>query len=153
MPPQIIYQVMGGDTCIEIATKYRMTVDELIQQNGLNADCTLQIGQVLTLTFAQPTPEVSPTPIIAQTPTPRVGYNAPLLTPPRDGEQISDTQAVVTLQWLSTGILREDEWYVVQVQLLARSQYPCSRPRPRRSSLRVTFSVTRPSGHSHGGCR
>jgi LysM repeat protein len=116
MPPQLIYQVKGGDTCSEIAQKYRMTVDQLIAQNSLDANCTLQIGQVLTLTFDIPTPAVSPTPNIAQTPTPRVGYEPPQLTSPRDGEQFSETQEVVTLQWLSTGLLKDDEWYVVQVQ-------------------------------------
>ncbi|MCL5998291.1 MAG: LysM peptidoglycan-binding domain-containing protein [Chloroflexi bacterium] len=116
LPPQIIYQVNSGDTCSEIAAKYQMTVDELIAQNGLDVDCTLQIGQVLTLTFAIPTPAVSPTPNVAQTPTPRVGYEAPTLVSPRDGEAISETQEVVTLQWLSVGILPEDQWYVVQVQ-------------------------------------
>jgi LysM repeat protein len=116
LPPQIIYQVRGGDTCSEIAEKYRMTVDTLIVQNGLDTNCTLQIGQVLTLTFATPTPGVSPTPIVAQTPTPQVGYNAPLLSAPLDGAQISNTQDVVTLLWLSVGLLKDDEWYVVQVQ-------------------------------------
>ncbi len=93
-----------------------MPVGVLISQNGLDNDCPLQIGQVLTLTFATPTPASTPTPIIAQTPTPRIGFDAPLITAPRDGAQISETEDVVTLQWLSAGLLKDDEWYVVQVQ-------------------------------------
>lgn len=116
LPPQIIYQVKGGDTCSEIAELYRMPVNLLIEQNGLDSNCMLAIGQVLTLTFATPTPAFTPTPIIAQTPTPRVGYDAPLITAPQDDAVISETETVVTLQWLSAGLLKEDEWYVVQVQ-------------------------------------
>ncbi len=29
---------------------------------------------------------------------------------------MSETQEVVTLQWLTVGLLKENEWYVVQVQ-------------------------------------
>jgi LysM repeat protein len=116
LPPQIIVQVRSGDTCSEIADKYRISVDTLIQQNGLDVNCALQIGQVLTLTFTVPTPVITPTPIIAQTPTPRTGYDAPLMMSPQDSVQISETEDVVTLQWLSVGVLKDDEWYVVQVQ-------------------------------------
>jgi hypothetical protein len=116
LPPQIIVQVKSGDTCSDIAQKYRISVDTLVQQNGLGADCGLQIGQVLTLTFTTAEPSISPTPIIAQTPTPRVGYDAPVLMSPQDGVAISETESVVTLQWLSVGVLKDDEWYVVQVQ-------------------------------------
>ncbi|MCL4507353.1 MAG: LysM peptidoglycan-binding domain-containing protein [Chloroflexi bacterium] len=116
LPPQVIVQVKGGDTCSDIAVRYRISVDTLVQQNGLDADCTLQIGQVLTLTFATPTPAISPTPIVAQTPTPRVGFDAPQLLSPLDGATISQTEDVVTLQWLSVGLLKDNEWYVVQIQ-------------------------------------
>ena len=116
LPPQIVYTVREGDTCGEIATRFRMPVNHLIQQNGLDENCLIQIGQVLTLTFATPTPAISPTPIVAQTPTPRAGYPAPQLVSPVEGAAITEAVETVTLAWLSIGLLKENEWYVVQVQ-------------------------------------
>lgn len=115
-PSQIIIQVLSGDTCSAIAERNRVSVDTIIQQNGLDSSCSIKEGQVLTLTFTSPTPAISPTPINAQTPTPRVGYDTPVLISPSDGAQISETDSVVTLQWLSVGVLQDNEWYVVQVQ-------------------------------------
>jgi LysM repeat protein len=116
LPPQIVYEVRAGDTCSDIAQRFRMSLDQLVQQNNLDANCFLRAGQVLTLTFATPAPVATPTQIVAQTATPSAGYNAPQLVLPLAGAQISDTQATVTLEWLSVGLLRENEWYVVQVQ-------------------------------------
>jgi LysM repeat protein len=139
LPPQIIIQVKSGDTCSEIATKYHVTVDYLAQQNGLSADCALQVGQTLTLTFATAAPAVSPTPIVAQTPTPRVGYDAPVLMSPQAGVAISETDDVVTLQWLSVGVLKDDEWYVVQVQPSGAITVPIFETKA--TSIKLTRSI------------
>jgi hypothetical protein len=57
------------------------------------------------------------TPIAAgATPTPRAGYAGPQLLSPFEGTVITDGQSVVTLQWLSVGLLKPNEYYVVQVQ-------------------------------------
>jgi LysM repeat protein len=116
LPPQIIIQVKSDDTCIDIAVRNHVSLDLLIKQNNLDANCALQIGQVLTVTFATPTPFSSPTPIVAQTPTPRIRFDAPQIMGPPDGAQITETEDIVTLQWLSTGLLKDNEWYVVQIQ-------------------------------------
>lgn len=116
LPPEIVYVVKGGDTCGEIANKFNITVDLIIQQNNLDANCLIGLNQVLTITFATPTPVATVTPFILQTPTPRAGYDAPIVTAPQDGATISETQEIVTLQWLTVGLLKPDEWYVVQVQ-------------------------------------
>ncbi|MCS6848477.1 MAG: LysM peptidoglycan-binding domain-containing protein [Anaerolineae bacterium] len=116
LPAQIVYVVKGGDTCSEIAQKFNVTVELLMQQNNLDTNCLIRMNQVLTITFATPTPTLVPTPFVLQTPTPRAGYNAPIVMLPADGAQISGTQEIVTLQWLTVGLLQENEWYVVQVQ-------------------------------------
>ncbi len=116
LPAQIVYVVKGGDTCSEIAQKFNVTVELLMQQNNLDTNCLIRMNQVLTITFATPTPTVIPTPFVLQTPTPRAGYSAPIVMLPPDGAQISGTQEIVTLQWLTVGLLQENEWYVVQVQ-------------------------------------
>ncbi len=115
-PAQIVYTVQTGDTCSGIAQKLNVPLNILVAQNGLDANCLIRVGQVLTITFATPTPVQSPTPILAQTPTPRAGYDAPILIAPADSAQISESQRTVTLQWLTVGLLGPEEWYVVQVQ-------------------------------------
>ena len=116
LPPQLIYEVRPGDVCGVIAERFPITVRQIIAQNKLDEDCSISIGQKLTLNFATPTPASTATPVVARTPTPRGGYSAPSLIGPRDGEIITGTTDTVALLWLSAGILREREWYVVQVQ-------------------------------------
>ena len=116
LPPQLVYEVRPGDVCGVIAERFRIPVRQIIAQNKLDEDCSISIGQKLTLIFATPTPSITSTPVIAQTPTPRGGYSAPSLIGPRDGETITGTADTVSLLWLSAGILREREWYVVQIQ-------------------------------------
>ena len=116
LPPQLVYEVRPGDVCGIIAERFPITVRQIIAQNKLDEDCSISIGQKLTLNFATPTPASTATPAVAQTPTPRGGYSAPSLIGPRDGEVITGTADTVALLWLSAGILREREWYVVQVQ-------------------------------------
>jgi len=139
LPPQIVYVVKGGDTCIEIAQRFNISLNLLIEQNNLDANCLIRMNQVLTITFATPTPAVSPTPFVLQTPTPRTGYDAPIVTLPQDGAQISDTQQVVTLQWLTVGLLRPDEWYVVQVQPSGAVTVPIFETKA--TSLRLTQDI------------
>lgn len=139
LPPQIVYTVREGDTCGEIAARFRMSVSQLIQQNGLDDNCLIRIGQTLTLTFATPTPAVSPTPIIAQTPTPRVGYPAPQLVSPVEDALITESVESVTLAWLSVGLLKENEWYVVQVQPAGAITVPVFETKA--TSIRLTRAI------------
>lgn len=139
LPPQIVYTVREGDTCGEIAERFRMPVNHLIQQNGLDDNCLIRIGQVLTLTFATPTPAVSPTPIIAQTPTPRAGYPAPQLVSPVEDAVITESLESVTLAWLSVGLLKENEWYVVQVQPVGAITVPVFETKA--TSIRLTRAI------------
>ena len=139
LPPQIVYTVREGDTCGEIAQRFRMPVNHLIQQNGLDDNCLIRIGQVLTLTFATPTPAVSPTPIIAQTPTPRAGYPAPQLVSPVEDAVITESLESVTLAWLSIGLLKDNEWYVVQVQPAGAITVPVFETKA--TSIRLTRAI------------
>lgn len=139
LPPQIVYTVREGDTCGEIAQRFRMPVNHLIQQNGLDDNCLIRIGQVLTLTFATPTPAVSPTPIIAQTPTPRAGYPAPQLVSPVEDAVITESFESVTLAWLSVGLLKDNEWYVVQVQPAGAITVPVFETKA--TSIRLTRAI------------
>ncbi|MBX7213017.1 MAG: LysM peptidoglycan-binding domain-containing protein [Thermoflexales bacterium] len=139
LPPQLVYEVKPGDVCGIIAERFRIPVRQIIQQNKLDEDCSITIGQRLTLIFATPTPSITNTPIIAQTPTPRTGYAAPQLTAPLDGETITATEDTLTLRWLSSGLLRENEWYVVQVQPAGATLVPIFETKA--TSLRLATSL------------
>lgn len=118
LPPELIYEVRSGDVCGTIAEKFRIPVAQIISQNKLDVDCTIRVGQKLTLKFgaASAAPAATNTPYVAMTPTPRVGYSAPIALSPADGAVFTESVDVVTLQWLTVGMLKEDEWYVVHVQ-------------------------------------
>jgi len=59
--PPIEYQVQDGDFCSSIAAFFNVSIQSIVLQNNLPADCgTLRIGQ--TLLIPQPTPTASPLP-------------------------------------------------------------------------------------------
>lgn len=77
---QIIYTVKSGDTCFSIYLLFqnRVPIEDIIAQNGLDEECTLQPGQQLVITMVElPTamPEgMQPTATLSQpTPTPFPG--------------------------------------------------------------------------------
>lgn len=115
-PAQIVYDVKDGDVCSKIANEYGVPVSQIIQNNRLDVNCTIKPGQKLTIIFATATPFVTAAPIVARTPTPISMYSAPNLLAPASNGVITSSQSTVTLEWLTVGLLRPDEWYVVQVQ-------------------------------------
>jgi hypothetical protein len=77
---QIIYTVKSGDTCFSIYLLFqnRVPIEDIVAQNGLDEECTLQPGQQLVITTVElPTamPEgMQPTATLSQpTPTPLPG--------------------------------------------------------------------------------
>ncbi|MCX6022186.1 MAG: LysM peptidoglycan-binding domain-containing protein, partial [Chloroflexi bacterium] len=71
------YTIVAGDTPIDIAARFGITVEELLRANGVTDPSLLQIGQVLTIpTPGAAAPTASPTPTPAATVTP-----APQATP------------------------------------------------------------------------
>ena len=117
LPPELVYEVQSGDVCGKIVQKFpSVTIDQIVQQNNLDANCTIQVGQKLVLKFSSAQATATGLPQVAVTPTPRTGYAAPQLVSPQEGAVLTDTQATLKLQWLSAGLLKENEYYVVQVQ-------------------------------------
>lgn len=74
---RILYFVKGGETCLSIALKNNVSIDQLRGLNNLNADCTILPGQELLLSIAAPVdatatlsgPAPTATPLLP-TPTP-----------------------------------------------------------------------------------
>jgi len=119
--PVVVYVVKSGDTLSGIAVKYKTTVKQIMDANGLKSD-VLKIGQKLTVKGAAPTPAPSATETPAPTPTPTRTplatpvHAAPALLAPPDGASFSADGTVILLNWVSVGILGDDEYYVLRMR-------------------------------------
>ncbi len=77
--PPITYTVVQGDSCISIAFKNNVSVQTILEANGLSQACPIFVGQKLTLpqpTYT-PTAPASNTPVaeaLTQTALPRTSY-------------------------------------------------------------------------------
>jgi LysM repeat protein len=61
--PQATYVVLAGDTCLGIALRYGLSVEELMQINGIGNCTLLREGQVLVI-------PLTPAPVPATTAAP-----------------------------------------------------------------------------------
>lgn len=126
-PPYPTYVVVDGDTCLGIALRYGVTLNELLAANGLS-DCNfLRVGQKLfvpvhgTLTpTATPTPPAAPTGTATRPSTPTASplptWPAPVLISPTQGQAFTAADLTVPLQWAPAGSLRPGEFFSVHVE-------------------------------------
>lgn len=77
---RILYTVSAGDTPLDIAWRFRITLDYLYEQNGLEHGDLLQIGQELVVGWA-PTPEATASPTVPTTATAAATAEPPTATP------------------------------------------------------------------------
>ena len=111
------YIVQQGDSCSGIAAKFKITIDDLIRLNtdlNLNQQCLIRAGDKLNVSGFIIATAPPATPYLILAPTARADYPAPQMLSPVDNATISDT--MLLLEWLSVGLLRADETYVVQIQ-------------------------------------
>ena len=92
-----------------------------------------------------PTPSPSPTPSGSETPTPTPTYNAPQVIAPLNGQTVSG--GVVTLSWVSTGVLAENETYLIQ--LTDQTTGASSNFTTRSTSYRLPSSLIPSDGQTH----
>ncbi len=113
LPPQMVYVIREGDTVSDIAFEIGTPMEAILAANpGLNIDL-IYVGQEIIVPLSTPTSTPTPTPLPTETPTPGPRYLLPDLLSPADGQVI--TESVVLLNWTSTGLLADDEFYVVQL--------------------------------------
>jgi LysM repeat protein len=109
------YEVKAGDSCSTIAQQFQITVDALIGQNtDLNQQCLIRAGQKLKIARSALAPTIPATAYVLQASTPRAGFVAPVVLSPVDNAQIDGE--TLTLEWITVGTLKANEWYVVQIQ-------------------------------------
>ncbi len=121
------YTIRAGDTLVSIAEEFAMSLGQLSQLNadisfigcnfdlpggGPNCNPFIREGQVVNVLVPTPTTTLTPTPSGLETPTMTPTFNAPALVSPPNG---GIAAGLVTLQWVSVGVLRPEEQYLVQV--------------------------------------
>jgi len=122
------YVVQSGDTLSTIAAMFRTTVQALMEANDISSPEALRAGQELIIPRGTPTPTPTKTPTPTPTKTPGSAFSAPVLLYPPDGKKFgggvglsltSEAGVPVLLNWMSEGLLSEDEWYMVSVRYMA----------------------------------
>jgi LysM repeat protein len=108
--PRTTYTVHAGDTLQGIANFYGLTVQDLMEVNGISDPTTIRPGQVLVIPIER---RVTPGPTPTATPPPP--WPAPNQLLPADGQNLAGGEAAV-LQWTSVGTLRPNEYYYVVVE-------------------------------------
>jgi LysM repeat protein len=139
LPAELVHIVKFGDTCSELAERYQVSIDDIIRQNDLDRNCLITLNQKLNIKRTLATPTVQPTAFVLATPTSRTGYPAPVLLAPINDAQLEETREVATLQWLTVGLLKPDEYYVVQVQPAGANSVPIFETKT--NSLKLTRDI------------
>jgi LysM repeat protein len=122
-PPRATsYVVQTGDSLSQIARRFDVTVQAIMDANGITNPDSIREGQELVIPGRASSTE---TPGIGGPPTPTIPsqfvYPAPTLLGPPDrwdfrGEQ---SESPILLNWLSVGLLGEDQWYSVSVRYVS----------------------------------
>jgi hypothetical protein len=121
------YTIVSGDTLVSIAEEFSMSLGQISQLNadisfigcnfdqpggGPNCNPFIREGQAINVLLPTPTMTLTPTPSGQETPTMTPTFNAPMLVSPPNG---GIAAGLVTLQWVSVGVLRPQEQYLIQV--------------------------------------
>ena len=115
LPPEAArYIVQPGDTLLSIAEDYGASLSVLMAANQIDDPSRLRIGQELVIVPGTPTPEPTATPLPPPTATPGPPSPSPALVWPRPGYVFDSAESVVLI-WASTGLLAQDEWYLLRV--------------------------------------
>lgn len=84
-----------------------------IPSGGPQCGPLISIGQCVNVLLPTATPTSSPTPSGSETPTPTPTYTSPRLAYPPEGG--SAPGGIIDLEWVSVGVLDENEYYLIEV--------------------------------------
>lgn len=113
----ITYTVKEGESLIDIAARFTVPVEVLMEANDIPEPRVLREGEVLVIPRITP----SPTPAVRATPTPEEFHPRPVLVSPPNGGVYRGMETHITLVWVGVHTLKEDEWYVVRVRYKDRN--------------------------------
>jgi hypothetical protein len=121
--------VREGNTILGIAQQNNTTLSVLRRLNpqlafwncdfnnpsgGPNCNVPLSVGQTVNVPAPTPTPTLSPTFSGSETPLPTPTFAPPVLVFPPDG--VALTGGAFQLQWVTSGVLRGDQVYLVEIE-------------------------------------
>lgn len=126
------HRVQPDESAVSIAAQYGADIEILSQLNpeitfsqcdfgifsgGPSCIVPLFVGQLMRVPAPTPTPTIPPTPSGSETPTPTMTptFNAPSLSQPAN-RSLFRRDELITLRWVPTGTLSEDEVYRVRVE-------------------------------------
>ncbi|RMG84474.1 MAG: LysM domain-containing protein [Chloroflexi bacterium] len=156
----VCYEVQQGDTAVGIAEAHNTTLEILAQLNrdlnwlgcdfsnysgGPNCNPNIVEGACINVPAPTPTPTLSPTPSGLETATPTPTYPAPPVVSPPNGAVAPPRP--ITLYWVSVGILKTDEVYLVEVFDTTNGQV--YRQITRDTSLELPDSLVPQDGQTH----
>lgn len=153
------HTVEEGETITSIALEYNTTLENLaslnpeirfrgcdfnIRSGGPNCSVLLVVGQCVNVPLPTPTPTSSPTLSGSETPTPTPTYAPPQVISPPDGWTV---RGGVTLEWVSTRILRANEYYYIDLRNLTTGQ--TFQDVTKNTSVDLPLTLLPPPGESH----
>lgn len=154
------YTVKEGDTIVGIADNFNTTLEIMSQLNqnlnwfgcqfdqysgGPNCNVFITIGQCINVPLPTPTPVPTATLTGNETPTPTPTYAPARAVFPPFGAVAPPT--TFELQWVSVGILKVDEVYLVEVQDLTGGQQWLQVTR--QTSIALPESLIPNTGQTH----
>ena len=119
------YLVQPGDTCLDIAQRFKISVAELATANQLNrSTCFINAGRTLIIPSGEvaPTASAAATSTATSTATATTASIAPTLTAPGNGAAVPASQTDVQLTWRFDHALAYDEYFIVQIQPTGAAQ-------------------------------
>jgi LysM repeat protein len=152
-PGVIRYVVRSGDNLIGIAATNGSTVDAIRLANNLESDF-LSVGQVLQLPLGAwtPTPTEVPIAAVVAPPTAQFAYAAPNLMFPPDNATFKGKQNPPTLEWVSPGTLKPNEFYVIHLESTVENEKKVLPPLTVRqgTSVKLDPLVYYPGANANG---
>ncbi|MDX2075463.1 MAG: LysM peptidoglycan-binding domain-containing protein [bacterium] len=121
------YTIQLGDSLVSIAEQFSISLGQISQLNadisfigcnfdlpagGPNCNPFIREGQVINVLVPTATMTLTPTPSGLETATMTPTFNAPMQVSPPNG---GIAAGLVTLQWVTVGVLRPEEQYLIQV--------------------------------------
>ena len=111
-PAEVIHIVQEGETLIAIAQKYGVSESLILSVNEIPNPDLIRAGDRLIIPLGPSTPTGVSTPGVSPLPN----YGPVVLLQPLDGARVVGNGVPVLLQWLSAGILRNDETYRITIE-------------------------------------
>jgi LysM repeat protein len=118
VPPVIVTHVVTeGENWKSIGEKYGVSEDVLKAANP-SVTAEPEMDSSVQVPLGTPTPTPSPTALPTMTPTPAPAFAAPVLLLPANGTAATyrENMQPIHLLWTSTGILRQNEFYVARLR-------------------------------------